>query len=71
MHTGVPSETGQYDHGENAAMDAKGASTPHLVRRFHGIPNRMDRIKALGNSVVPQIVEIIGCAIMQHAGFSI
>ena len=29
-----------------------------------GIPNRVDRIKALGNSVVPQIPEIIGRAIL-------
>lgn len=36
------------------------------IRRVaHGVPRRMDRIKALGNSVVPQIPEIIGRAIMQ------
>lgn len=31
----------------------------------HGIPNRVDRIKQLGNAVVPQIPEIIGKAIMK------
>jgi DNA (cytosine-5)-methyltransferase 1 len=38
---------------------------PELGRVAYGIPNRMDRLKSLGNAVVPQIVEIIGRAIMQ------
>lgn len=29
-----------------------------------GIPNNMDRIRSLGNSVVPQIAEIIGNALI-------
>ena len=31
-----------------------------LRRMAHGVPNRVDRIKALGNSVVPRLVEVIG-----------
>jgi DNA (cytosine-5)-methyltransferase 1 len=34
----------------------------------HGIPNRVDRLRCLGNAVVPQIVELIGRAIMQSEG---
>jgi DNA (cytosine-5)-methyltransferase 1 len=34
-------------------------------RTPHGLPNRMDRLRALGNAVVPQIPEIIGRAIME------
>jgi DNA (cytosine-5)-methyltransferase 1 len=30
-----------------------------------GIPGRVDRLKALGNSIVPQIAELIGRAIME------
>lgn len=50
--------------------------TEPTIRRIHdGIPKRLDpsgpwrtkRLKALGNAVVPQIPEIIGRAIMEHA----
>jgi DNA (cytosine-5)-methyltransferase 1 len=34
-------------------------------RVANGIPGRVDRLKQLGNSVVPQIPEIIGRAIME------
>jgi DNA (cytosine-5)-methyltransferase 1 len=31
----------------------------------HGIPRRVDRLRSLGNAVVPQLVEVIGRAIME------
>jgi DNA (cytosine-5)-methyltransferase 1 len=40
---------------------------PALVRVADGFPGRVDRISALGNSVLPQIPEIIGRAIMRAA----
>lgn len=39
---------------------------PAVCGDNHGIPRRVDRIKALGNAVVPQIPEIIGRAIMNN-----
>lgn len=36
------------------------ASEPILLRGVHGIPNRSHRIRALGNSVVPQQAQVIG-----------
>jgi DNA (cytosine-5)-methyltransferase 1 len=44
------------------------ASEPDVGRVAHGIPNRVDRLRCLGNAVVPQVVEIIGRAIMQSEG---
>lgn len=40
---------------------------PEDVRMDDGLPNGMDRIKALGNAVVPQIPEIIGRVINDPA----
>jgi DNA (cytosine-5)-methyltransferase 1 len=38
---------------------------PNVGRVAHGIPGRVDRLKQLGNAVVPQIPELIGRAICQ------
>jgi DNA (cytosine-5)-methyltransferase 1 len=37
---------------------------PNVGRVANGVPNRVDRLKQLGNAVVPQIPELIGRAIM-------
>lgn len=38
---------------------------PDVGRVAHGVPSRVDRLRSLGNAVVPQIPEIIGRAILQ------
>ena len=42
-------------------------SEPKLGRVAHGIPNRVDRLRGLGNAVVPQVAEIIGRLVVTHA----
>lgn len=40
------------------------AAEPDVDRVAYGVPGRVDRVRALGNSVVPQIPELIGRAIL-------
>jgi len=53
-------------NGSKDVVDpARWLPEPGVGRVAHGVPRRVDRLKALGNAVVPQVVEQIGRAIME------
>lgn len=50
---------------EGAPQCRRWPPEPDVDRVANGVPNRMDRLRCLGNAVVPQVVEEIGRAIMR------
>lgn len=61
----LKSNSGSTDSGRPAPCKWK--PEPGVGRVVNGVPRRMDRLKSLGNAVVPQVVEQIGNVIMEDA----
>jgi DNA (cytosine-5)-methyltransferase 1 len=59
----------RHANGLDLAADGPWSAMPAVCRVDYGIPGTMDQLAALGNSVVPQIPEIIGRAIMKTATY--
>jgi DNA (cytosine-5)-methyltransferase 1 len=51
--------------GRRGEGDGWWSVEPDVGRVAHGVPARVDRLRCLGNAVVPQIVEVIGRAILK------
>jgi DNA (cytosine-5)-methyltransferase 1 len=58
----------QFERGTAQKTWAPELSPPAVCGVDDGISNRVDRLAALGNAVVPQIPELIGRAILQAEG---
>jgi DNA (cytosine-5)-methyltransferase 1 len=58
--------TGERIAGESDTpwLAATWIAEPAILRVVNGLPNRSHRLRALGNAVVPPLVEMIGRAIM-------
>lgn len=61
----VSQELGRSRLRNREAQDGCWTTEPDLARMADGIPLQMDRIKCLGNAVVPQVAEFIGRRIME------
>lgn len=74
-HTASSRRKARRPHGmgkEKSKADAspqrrQWALEPNLPRVVDGLPHRVDRLRCIGNAVVPQIVEMIGRAIVKQA----
>jgi DNA (cytosine-5)-methyltransferase 1 len=71
---GLRNEQKQFGEGAHGGglfgRGSRWCPEPDVGRVAHGIPRRVDRLRALGNAVVPQIPEIIGSAIMRAEGLA-
>ena len=56
--------TGQ-SGGETSRQSARWLPEPNVGRVADGVPDRVDRLKSLGNAVVPQVAEFIGRVIRE------
>ena len=56
---------GEANNAVSVSEPGKWLPEPDVGRVANGVPRRVDRLKALGNAVVPQIPEMIGRAILE------
>lgn len=54
-----PSQKGSGARDEQSQRSCRWPAEPGVGRVAHGIPRRVDRIKCLGNAIVPQVAQII------------
>ena len=65
--TQVFSTEGRLNAQRESAFGSWWATEPDVGRVANGIPSRVDRLRGLGNAVVPQVAEVIGRLVISHA----
>jgi hypothetical protein len=63
---GQTAESGERS-GDEGAFSSWWKTEPGMGRVAHGIPDRVDKLRGLGNAVVPYVAELVGRLISQHA----
>jgi DNA (cytosine-5)-methyltransferase 1 len=53
-------ETSRRDNANRCSGSDWWATEPDFCRVAHGVPARVDRLRGLGNAVVPQVAELVG-----------
>lgn len=60
---------GRFDlQGTNSRWGDNWVTEPNMGRISNGVPRRVDRLRGLGNAVVPQVAEYVGGLILQSLG---
>jgi DNA (cytosine-5)-methyltransferase 1 len=59
--------SGRLAGGSPCELGQHWAAEPDVGRVAHGVPQRVDRLRALGNAVVPQVAEHVGRLVMGAA----
>jgi DNA (cytosine-5)-methyltransferase 1 len=60
--------TSRRDNANRCSGSDWWAVEPDIRRVAHGIPARVDRLRGLGNAVVPQVAELVGKMVLQRLG---
>lgn len=65
LREGEPTGQWRGRFGDTSSAGEFWAVEPGVGRVAHGVPHRVDRLRGLGNAVVPQVAEFVGRMILE------